>query len=52
MAEFQITQQLRVGYAFDATTSGIRTYQNGSHEIMLGYDFTQKLEKIKHPRYF
>lgn len=52
MAEFQITQQLRVGYAFDATTNAIRTYQSGSHEIMVGFDFTQKLVKIKHPRYF
>jgi type IX secretion system PorP/SprF family membrane protein len=52
MAEFQITQQLRIGYAFDATTSSIRSYQQGSHEIMLGYDFTKKLVKIKHPRYF
>jgi hypothetical protein len=52
MAEYQITEKLRAGFAFDATTSAIRQYQNGTLEFMLGYDFTQKLVKIKHPRYF
>jgi type IX secretion system PorP/SprF family membrane protein len=52
MAEYQITEQFRAGFAFDATTSDIRQYQNGTIEFMLGYDFTQKLVKIKHPRYF
>ncbi len=52
MAEYQITEKLRAGIAYDATTSAIRQYQNGSFEVMLGYDFTQKLVKIKHPRYF
>lgn len=52
MAEYQITEKLRAGLAYDATTSMIRQYQNGSIEVMLGYDFTQKMVKIKHPRYF
>ena len=52
MVEFQVSPKLRIGYAFDYTTSGIRTYQSGSHEIMLGYDFIQQLTKIKNPRYF
>ncbi|MEX1190106.1 MAG: type IX secretion system membrane protein PorP/SprF [Bacteroidia bacterium] len=52
MAQFQITPNLRAGYAYDYTTSDIRQFQNGSHEIMIGYDFTQKLVKIKNPRYF
>lgn len=28
---------LRIGYAYDVTTSNLNTYSNGSHEIMLGY---------------
>lgn len=27
----------RLGYAFDVTLSNIKTYSNGTHEIMLGY---------------
>jgi type IX secretion system PorP/SprF family membrane protein len=52
MVQFQITPNLRAGYAFDYTTTAIRQFQNGSHEIMLAYDFIQKLVKIKNPRYF
>ena len=52
MVQFQITPNLRAGYAYDYTTTAIRQFQNGSHEIMLAYDFIQKLVKIKNPRYF
>jgi len=52
MIEFQMFDKLRIGYAFDATTTAIRTYQNGSHEIMLAYDFVSKQVKTIHPRYF
>jgi type IX secretion system PorP/SprF family membrane protein len=52
MAEYQITEKLRAGIAYDATTSAIRQYQNGSIEVMIGYDFTKTLNKIVHPRYF
>ena len=30
---------LRFGYSYDVTTSAIKTYSSGSHEIMLGYSF-------------
>jgi len=52
MVEFQINPNLRIGYAFDYTTTAIRTFQNGSHEIMIGYDFTKKVVRIKNPRLF
>ena len=54
MAEWNITNQLRVGYAFDYTLSSIQTYKVGNaHEIMLGYDFGKSVEiKARSPRYF
>lgn len=52
MVQFQATPKLRIGYAYDYTTSAIRSYQKGSHELMIGYDFIQQLVKIKNPRYF
>jgi type IX secretion system PorP/SprF family membrane protein len=52
MLEYAITPNLRAGYAYDYSTTAIRTFQGGSHEIMLSYDFIQKLVKIKNPRYF
>jgi type IX secretion system PorP/SprF family membrane protein len=49
-----INQQFMVGYSFDWST-GVRTgtYNSGSHELMLRYDFIfNKEAKIKSPRYF
>lgn len=52
MVEYQVNPQLRIGYAYDMTTSRLRTYSHGSHEVMLGLDFGRDLVKIKTPRYF
>ena len=37
MAGLEIIPNLKLGYAYDLTTSDIKTYSSGSHEIMLGY---------------
>lgn len=53
MLEWNITNQLRIGYAFDYTLSDIQRYSNNSHEIMLGYDFGKDVDiKARSPRYF
>ena len=52
MLQYQTNSYFRVGYSYDITVSGLRTYQNGSHEIMIGVDFGRDLKKIKTPRYF
>jgi len=33
------TKQLRLGYSYDLGMSTFKTYHNGSHEIMISYDF-------------
>jgi type IX secretion system PorP/SprF family membrane protein len=50
--EYQSNEHFRVGYAYDMTTSKLRNYSNGSHEIMIGWDFGKDLVKVKSPRYF
>lgn len=50
--EYQTNSYFRIGYAYDITTSKLRNYQNGSHEIMIGVDFGKDLIKVKTPRYF
>ena len=52
MVEYQTNSRFRVGYAFDLTTTKIRNYSSGTHEIMIGYDFGKDLVKVKTPRYF
>ncbi len=47
-----ITKQLRFGYAYDYTISGLQDFNTGSHELMLGYDFNYDKEKITTPRHF
>ena len=52
MLEYQTNTRFRVGYAFDLTTSKIRNYSAGTHEIMIGYDFGKDIVKVKTTRYF
>ena len=52
IAQYQANNYFRVGYSYDITVSGLRGYQNGSHEIMIGVDFGKDLIKVKTPRYF
>ena len=42
MLGMNITEKLKVGYSYDFTTSKIKGYSDGSHEIMLGYCFNKK----------
>ena len=37
LAGLEIIPNLKFGYSYDFTTSDIKTYSNGSHEVMLGY---------------
>lgn len=39
MAGLEIVPNLKFGYAYDITTSEIKTYSSGTHEVMLGYCF-------------
>lgn len=51
LAGFQINEGLFVGYAYDLTTTGLRNYNSGSHEIMLRFEL-QQVGKILTPRFF
>jgi type IX secretion system PorP/SprF family membrane protein len=52
MTELRITNKLRLGYAYDIPTTKINNYSNGTHEVMLSYDFLKDLIKIQTPRFF
>ena len=49
------TQVFKLGYSFDATTSELRTYSSGSHEVFLSYCFkfitTPVVNKYANPRF-
>ncbi|WMJ74656.1 type IX secretion system membrane protein PorP/SprF [Cytophagaceae bacterium ABcell3] len=50
--EMQLLDQFRLGYAFDYTHSQLRYYNNGTHEIMLRYEFGYDKRKMVSPRHF
>jgi type IX secretion system PorP/SprF family membrane protein len=52
MIEYQTNCRLRAGYAYDFTTSKLKNYSAGTHEIMIGYDFGKDIVKVKTPRFF
>ena len=57
LLEYQFVNGLRLGYAYDLTTSRLRVHNTGTHEIMLGWDIggtggSSNGEKILSPRFF
>ncbi len=52
MFELQATANLKFGYAYDRTISPLKYYNNGSHEIMLRYEWSIGKSKVKSARYF
>jgi type IX secretion system PorP/SprF family membrane protein len=49
---YNIKQTFSVGYVYDFPINGLRSYQSGSHEIMLQFDIKPKKQALTSPRYF
>ncbi len=52
LIHYQVSQQLRLGYAYDLTANKLRHYNKGTHEIMLAFDFHFSKKRVMTPRYF
>ncbi len=52
LAQYHITNDFTIGYAYDFALSPLRNYSGGSHEIMLGYMLGKPVKGIRSPRYF
>lgn len=50
--QIQVTDQLKIGYSYDLSINQLSAYNNGTHEIMIVYDFNFGQGKIRSPRYF
>lgn len=50
--QYQITPQFKVGCAYDQTVTALRSYNSGTYEILLSYDFVFENDGIRSPRYF
>ena len=52
LAQYHISNDFSVGYAYDYPLSTLRNYSGGSHEIMIGFEFGNKVKGVRSPRYF
>ncbi|MFA9392259.1 MAG: type IX secretion system membrane protein PorP/SprF [Prolixibacteraceae bacterium] len=52
LMQVQVNEQLKVGYAYDLTTTSLGSYNSGTHEIMLSFDFSFGRGRVRSPRYF
>lgn len=51
IADFQVSKQLRIGYAYEYPLSDLRPYTSGTHEVLIMFEIF-KSKRIKSPRYF
>jgi type IX secretion system PorP/SprF family membrane protein len=52
LAGLQINKSFFIGYAYDYSVTDLNKYNDGSHEIVLRYQYYNKSNKIKSPRFF
>ena len=50
--QYQISPQFKAGIAYDQTMTELASYNVGTYEILLSYDFYWKDKGVKSPRYF
>lgn len=50
--ELNVTPSVALGYAYDRSTTSLRNYNTGSHELMIRYIFSFGQRNALSPRYF
>ncbi|KAA5531681.1 PorP/SprF family type IX secretion system membrane protein [Paenimyroides baculatum] len=49
---FQITDGLMIGYSYDAETTKLARYNNGSHEVFMRFELFNKYNRVNSPRFY
>ncbi len=52
IVQYQLTQNIRAGIAYDFTLSKMRNYNSGTYEVVLDYYFRNKDQVMTNPRFF
>jgi len=52
LVNFGVTSDLRIGYAYDYTTTNLGNYNSGTHEMFLLWDIDFSKKNLKSPRFF
>lgn len=51
IVHMQVTRQINIGYSYDYSASELNGYNNGTHEVVLGFDFLRDHNKYANPRF-
>lgn len=51
IVHIQATRRINIGYAYGYSASALNGYNNGTHEVVLGFDFVRDLNKYVNPRF-
>lgn len=49
---FQITDGLFMGYSYDAETTKLARYNNGSHEVFMRFELFNRYSRVNSPRFY
>jgi type IX secretion system PorP/SprF family membrane protein len=52
LVQYNITSHLKLGYSYDMTLNKLKSYQSGSHELVLGFDLNLFQSQVLSPRFF
>lgn len=52
IVQFSISDRFRIGYSYDYALGSLKSAQNGTHELSLGFLFPQKTSRLLSPRFF
>lgn len=52
MVNFQISERFRIGYSYDFSLNSLSSYQNGTHELTIGWFLAGRSKRVLSPRFF
>jgi type IX secretion system PorP/SprF family membrane protein len=52
LVNLRVRKNLRIGYAYDYTLTNLGTFNSGSHEVFLLFNFDFERNRMKSPRFF
>jgi Bacteroidetes-specific putative membrane protein len=52
IVQYQVSERFWVGYSYDYMLNTLSSYQNGTHEITLGYLLFRRNRRVLSPRFF
>lgn len=52
IVQLYITEDIRLGYSFDYTITGLEFAQHGTHEVTIGWTIPSRSQRLLSPRFF